>query len=811
MAMAARVRFYLMTSVLAIASTSAYAQDAAPAQPAEPAVPAAAPEAPSGGLEEIVVTARRTEENIQRTPVAVTALGAETIRNQQIVDVSGLQRSAPSLSITSNGSPAGQSIVYVSIRGGGNLQVGLANDPAVGIYIDGVYIPRPTNGLTDLFDVQRAEVLRGPQGTLFGRNTTGGALNIVTARPTGVFEGSVLGEIGNYRARDFGLILNVPIAGDELAARVAYKFSEHDGYGHNASLDDRDVNDRNSHFVRAKIRYAPNGSDWSVTLSGDYNHIKDSGQFVGLRAANPAVIGTFVFPGAPLPYPDITPYIHTKANWYTMYGNDLQNYRRNQGPFDRATVYGFSASVEGTVGGVDVRSITAYRNSNSDGLNELDGTPVSLFDSDTFYISHQWSQELQALGTIGDHFNYIIGGYYSRETGTEGSEFTAFGFLGTPNHLNDGDVTSKSAGLFAQGYYKLTDTLRLAGGLRWTWDKRKVVLHNLNIVGLPGDVDSDPFTPGVQPNCADPAPDGGITQPCNQTQSASFDYPAWTVGLDYQATRDIFLYAKGSAASQSGGFNLRVGSIPAFTPTKTTEVEVGAKTSWLDNRLRVNVALFHDWQSSVQRNVNTLVDVGTPNQHATEFVRNAGDTRIYGAEFEVTVAPWTGMLVNGNLSLLRGHYADGSFTEDQQLPDGSFVAVDRSGEALPQLPRYQFGVGATQKITTTYGEVSLHLDYGYIARQFYEQVTPAAGQPQAVKDGYAAVNRLGIQDGYGLLNGRAGIQLAHPNIELYAFGKNLTQKKYAAREFSNLYAGAGVALEYIGDPRTYGVGVRFAF
>jgi len=298
-------RDWLHTTALAGAwlcstiSTQAIAAD--PVQPA--------------GVEDIVVTARKTEENLQTTPVAVTALSTEMIKQAQVGDAAGLQRTAPSLSIAT-GAPGGSGFVYISIRGMPALNPGVANDPSVATYVDGVYVPRPSQGSADLIDLQRVEVLRGPQGTLFGRNTTGGALNIVTADPTGNFEGQLRVQGGNYDYRNVDAVLNVPIMGDELAARFVYDFVDRDGYARNVTSN-TDLKDRNSHYARAKLRWAPANSDWSVMLSGDYNILKDHGQFVGLAAFNPLAGAATAAINAASPQAQ---YLHTKANWYDAYG-----------------------------------------------------------------------------------------------------------------------------------------------------------------------------------------------------------------------------------------------------------------------------------------------------------------------------------------------------------------------------------------------------------------------------------------------------------------------------------------------------------
>jgi iron complex outermembrane recepter protein len=288
--------------------------------------------AEASGLEEIVITARRSEENLQSTPVSVTAVTSETLQRAQVDNAADLQRLAPNLNIAT-GSPSVSSFAFVSLRGQTQVNPGAASDPAVGIYIDDVYIPRPSQGLFDFADLQRVEVLRGPQGTLFGRNTTGGALNIVTVEPTGEFSSSVRAAYGNHDSVEAGVTANLPLIGDELAARVVYSFNRHEGYGKNATLDRRTADQDGSHFARAKLRWAPEGSDWSVTLAGDYNQQRDHGQMIGLAGFNAAALAPVVaqvsaaFPAlaptlAPLAdlTPMLTPYLHQEGNWYTTYG-----------------------------------------------------------------------------------------------------------------------------------------------------------------------------------------------------------------------------------------------------------------------------------------------------------------------------------------------------------------------------------------------------------------------------------------------------------------------------------------------------------
>jgi iron complex outermembrane receptor protein len=761
-------------------------------------------------LGEIVVTARRKEESLQTVPVAVTVLGNQAIANAQIVDAADIQRVAPSVSIAAGGAP-GSNFTFVSIRGEGTLNPGVAVDASVGTYVDGVYVPRPSQGITDLIDLQRIEVLRGPQGTLFGRNTIGGALSMVTENPTGNFFGAVSAQGGNYDSRRFQGILNVPLIGDELAMRFVYNYSYHDGFAENVTLGQR-VENKLSHFGRVKLRWAPHGSDWKVTLSGDYNKIEDNGELTSLSGYLPTANPAISLAG------NLSPYLHSPQNWYVGYGLPFSKeppgrFGRND-PADNVRAYGASVTVEGPLGGgINLRSITGYRYSLGGGRNELDGTPVEILAADGWMQSSAYSEELQLLGSVGDRLDYIGGAYFSAELGQEYSLSQVFGFLQPPASpifsINDGTMKNESAAVFGQLNYHLTDRLRATGGLRWTYDTRDIDMRNRKNY-LAGICSTEIIT---NPN---------FSPPCNLRRSANFNYPAWTASLDFEATPDVFIYLKTSAAAKAGGFNVKQGSAqtPAFYPEKVKDVEFGAKSTAFDGKLRVNAALFYSWQTAVQR-----LGFGLVNNVITQYLHNAGDENVFGGEFEVAAKPWTGMEVSANLSLLSGYYKDRTFTEQRSIaganlpgcapapgaPTRSLCAVDRSGEAVPQLPKTQFNISATQSFNTGIGELSVHANYAYIGSENFGQKSADPRESSAIHQAVATENSLNVVSGYGLFDGRIALLMDAKNLEIFAFGKNLADKKYIIRPYADLYTSLGVALEYVGVPRTWGIGARYRF
>ncbi|MDB5687675.1 MAG: TonB-dependent receptor [Rhizorhabdus sp.] len=767
-------------------------------------------------IQDIVVTARRVEEALQTTPVAVTALSARALERGQITTLADVQQAAPSLVIM-RGTGSTSGFASVAIRGQGALAPIISNDPAVATYVDGVYFGRVAQGVTDLNDIERFEVLRGPQGTLFGRNTTGGALNIITKDPTDRLEGELNGKAGNFAYKEAGIVLNVPIA-TGLAARLVYNFKEHDGYGKNQTLGNS-AGDQKSHFVRGKLRYERDGFD--VTLSGDYNKLSGSiAQLSQLSAINPAIV-----PATSPFFPAATAALHTKANWYSTYSGGTSRIAPGSAnaallalmpadvqalygalPFYDLKAYGFGGVVNIEVGDFSVKSITAYRYTDTNALNDTDTTAAPILATFGGLKAKAYSEEIQISGDITDSLRFITGGYWSRETGSEYSRSQIFGGLLRNSIAGAKNITK---GLYAQVYYDVSPTLRAVGGFRYTWDTRDTALHNQQVLGLPADY------PGLSPtgfNCNNnniiPGAPGAaaLAAACDQQQHKKFSYPAWTAGIDWRPSDGVLLYAKTSAAAKAGGWNTRAGALPAFKPEKVKDVEGGLKATWLDNRLRTNFALFHSWKTDNQAIVNAVV----PGIGLTSFTQNNGDVRIWGGEFEGVAVPWRGMEISASLSLLDGKYKPGSFSEIQ-IVNGVPITVDLSGLPIPQLPKRQINIGATQTFPTADGEWAIHADYAYVSSQHFNAVKPADQQPQATKDAFAIENAYNLFPGYGLFNGRISYHINSPNIEMSIFGRNLAGKKYLARRFGDLYRQIGFAIENVGDPRTWGIGLKWKF
>ena len=762
----------------------------------------------AGVLEEIIVTARRTEESLQQTPVAVTALSADAMEIAQIVDVSGLERAAPNLTV-STGAPATPGFANFTMRGQTNMNANTASDPAVGLYVDGVYIARSAGSLLDLDDVERVEVLRGPQGTLFGRSTIGGAVNIITQAPKDTFEGRVTAEVGNYSRRSVGGMLNLPLVDEQLAARVVYKYLDHDGYGENKLLD-RELNDmEDNHFIRGQLKYTAPSGNWDLTLSGDYNEFTDSGQVMALAGVN-SIAPFAAIPGL---VNSLRAIAQTSSTWHDNYGQDQTNVYPDFYAHQAFEQFGYSAHLNVDLGAGHMEYNTAYRELDTFGSNDLDGTPVSILWSLTSYQQDQISQEFKFSGEVGDAFSWVGGVYYFEETGTESSIAQAFGVFGAPVFQNLGDIESSSKAIYGQVYYNFTEDLRLVAGYRKTWDERIAVIKNVN-----------PLLPAPVCTILPAQRDDGVT--CKQTRDVKFDYPAWLIGLDYQVTDNIFLYANASAASMSGGWNLRLGAAPAFEPEDNRAMEVGIKADWLDSRLRTNLAVFRSQPENVQRVINTVVDVGLGPQ-STAFVQNAGDAEIKGFELEITALPWDGFTLTAAVGYTDAKYD--TYTELQRVnapttlvgctpapagpgvpPGAADCLVDRSGETYAATPEWTYSLGATQRLPTGLGELTLHANYSFIDEQEFSPSTPASQQPAAVKNAYAEARRFNTMNERNIVNANVKLDILDSGFSVSLWGRNLTDEQYVSRA-QDFYTGLGVAVNFVGDPRTYGMTVNYNF
>lgn len=587
------------------------------------------------GFGDIVVTAQRREENLQSVPISITAVTQEMLRNRDIDTIDAIDRLAPNLMIV----PARTSTAVAGITLRGQVQddpSSITLDQSVGLYVDGVYVARGNGAFQRLYDVERVEVLKGPQGTLYGRNTTGGAINVVPNHPTDTFSFDATLTVGNYSRREAAAAVNIPLS-EGIAARGVFVSAKRDGYAQNVlatgfrNPGNHDIDDEDSFYGRVMVD-ADLGENFTLSVGYDYFSDKNNGGPVVPIYFNPA--GPF--------YSQLSSLMPT----------DIRTLRQNDPNGVDVEVQGVTAIGTLDLGAVTVKNIFAYRETDEATFNDFDGTELNLISTFLSLDQHQYSNEINVSGDFGDSFEWIVGGYWFKE---KGRNFTRLGLGLLPNfgeldQIDDGEGRNKSTAIFAQGTYRFTDALSVTAGARHTWETKKLTSFNIGTNG-------QPLFPGG-----------------SASFSEDFTGVTGSVALNYQANPDLFLYAKYGRGFRSGGFNIRgIGPLaPPFDKETVDEFEVGAKSDLAGGRVRANIALFYDIYDDIQRVIQGVVgDPPTP----TTTTKNAAKAKIYGGELEVSALPTDDLELSLNVGAAIARY--------DEFMDGP---VDQSDNRFPLVP-----------------------------------------------------------------------------------------------------------------------------
>ncbi|GAB4153092.1 MAG: TonB-dependent receptor [Sphingomonadales bacterium] len=633
---------------------------------------AMAQESTQSYIEDIVVTAQKREENLQAVPLSVSAFSGRGLENRQAYDLRAISGQVPSLVVTNVVNV--QTTAAVSIRGIGVQEADPFIDPAVGVVLDGVFQGTNTTALLDLFDIERIEILRGPQGTLFGTNTIGGVINVVTKQPTGEFGGTARVTAGNFGRLDVMGSIDFPIIEDVLAGKVTGMFKSFDGHFRN-TVDGRRTGGHNIGTLRAYLKLTPS-DNFDATLQFEYTRG---------RSDSPPVLNAAT-PDLPLFVPGES---RDPAN------PDLTRAFAAQGPnFSDLNNYGGLLTMNAALGGVDLVSITAYREWDLEEFTDQDATSLDLFNTLRPSDHYQFSQELRGTFSPLENVEMIAGGFFMKQNYTLNQRQDLFAFAPGLQAFLDNDQDTTSASGFAQLYWNVTDRLKLQAGGRYTWEEKKMLVRNVTRIG--SFVIADIF-----------APANGVPG------EESWTTWGWRFGADYQVTDDMMVYAFTARGAHSGGFNGRI-TVPQdlgpFDPEFVDLYEIGAKTEWLDGRVRVNVAAF--WNDYDDLQVDQLAQTGGGN--ITTQVLNAAGAETRGFELETTVVPVDNLTINGSLSFLDAEYTeffldlDGNPLNGQE--DGSFLD-------LRNAPKWLISLGATYDMPTEAGTFSVHGNWRFSSRR----------------------------------------------------------------------------------------------
>ncbi|MDP3747648.1 MAG: TonB-dependent receptor [Phenylobacterium sp.] len=744
---------------------------------------AASPASAQEGLsiEEVVVTARKFEESLQETPVAVTAYTAELIQARNMTDVRDLTNATPNLIIQTSGVNGSSQTPAVYLRGLGQADTVLTADPAVGIYVDGVYVARNVGSILNLVDLERIEVLRGPQGTLFGKNTIGGAISLVSKKPGRDFAAQAEATVGDYARWGAKASVNLPV-GETLAFRLAAYANRQNGYIKLANYPGREYGDENVWAVRGQARWTPT-EDLTVDLAVDYSSTRNTGAPQVLRQTFPNAATGFAFnrfysgnpasclsPVGQATNPQCFGPVQVPRDPYVSNARFFDKQLNVIEPTNKFDVAGVNLTIGWDLPIGHLQSISAYRNLRSD--YTFDGGMFGqLFFQSTAdrQDSDQYSEELQLSGSaLSDKLNWIVGGYYMYEE-TFGhvdvlSPFITL-ILGpsfypvlTDNH---GDTQTYNVAAFGQATYDVADWLHVTGGLRWTREKKEASIVLLPQVpgGLKGELTVEKVTPLVSVS-ADVAP-------------------------------GVMVYASYSEGFRSGGFPPRIigrfASFPTYGPESAASYELGVKADLFDRRVRANFAAFttsfEDFQSFA-----TLANP-SPGDPGFGTVINAGDARIEGFELEATALLTRSLRLEASVSRLAAKV----IRVDPRANEGG--APITSGRILPYSPPWKASLGLSWRHEFENGsELTARVDAAYTDLIYFSLGNTSAGSQKPV----TALN--------------AGLTYAFPDQhwEIVVAGKNLTDEYFFTSGGADTSV-TGTSTGVLAPPRTLMATLRWKY
>lgn len=713
--------------------------------------------AQESGIQDIVVSAQRRDENLQKAALAVSVIGGDALTQAGVNQAADLTKLVPALKLSSVGGGGTQ----VTIRGVGNFAGNPFAEPAVAVNLDGVYLARSSgpNGL--YYDLERVEVLKGPQGTLYGRNATAGAINIITSKPKQEIGGHANFEYGNFNKIRAELAANLPI-NDFAAMRVSGVISRRDGIYQDG------YNDDDTKAIRGQL-LLDGGGPLSVLVSADYSHVGGQG---------PAGVFATSRTGFTAPNPYLGPsldgsnaILQNVSNFITMGGNpNLLPAFRDDG-FVNIDNWGVSATVNYDFGGAALTVIPAYRESESRYRHYNAGFPV---DSEEFSEAKSFEARL-ASSDDGAAFQWLLGGFYFEED----INFDLRPFQGVAYGVTQPILNTRSFAAFGQLTYSLTDALRATGGLRYT-DEKKTMDGRLG--NGPG--------PGF--------PVAFVTLNGGRIKDSSV---TWKAGLEFDVTPESLLYANVGTGFKAGGFFASQAPNTSL-PEKITAYTVGSKNRFFDNTLQLNVeGFFWKYKDKQVTHIGPIQPAGF-----NLITENAGSAEIYGAELELQWQPTDNDKVSANVQYLHSEYKRFVYTQTTAvgppqtacnitpLMGPPAVSVDCSGRVLPRAPKWTANIsyqrtfdlgnsGTLDALVGTRIESETVLGEEYLPGQF--------------------------QKGYMLSNASLTWNNADENIFISAYVDNIEDE--VVKQSSFVQPVVGLPLTVLGAPRTYGIRAGFKY
>lgn len=737
------------------------------------------------GVEEIVVRARLRAESIQETPVSVTAITNAQLENQASVDIQDIEGLAPNTIIDNVN--AGPSAAAISIRGISFEDIEKSFDPTVGVIVDGVFLGTNTGQLIDFFDFQSVEILRGPQGTLFGRNTIGGVVNIRRSDPTGEWGLRSSATLGNFGRREYRVVANAPIIEDKLAVKGFYFRQQSEGFVDNVTLDQREPESTVQNYGATVLFTPADWARWKFT----YEQTREDSETAQGSLSQPGI--DLVCLGAALPPGSFPPGFFPPAQECGRNNDEdlYTTFTNIRGPIE-ADTDAIASELNLEFGPLDFTYILGWRQVDESVRQDFDAVSVDFFDTLRLQDYDQFSHELRLAGDITDRINFVTGLFYFDsdysldQTSNFGPALQTLG--GTPPQSGQlVEHSNQSFAVFGDVDVQLTERLKISGGGRWTRDEKSIV----NEFGI--------ILPGLGFISTSPIPGTAIVPGFQVQAEDSWSEFTPRASVDYALRDDNLVYFSYAKGFRSGGFNGRAATAASaaipFEPETVRSYEVGSKNGFFDNRLVLNMAAFWSNYDNKQEEIVRATPPGSPNPQET-IVANASTARIRGIELDFTARPVPSLLINGALGFL-----DAEFTDFPLLVVGTGV-VDISSRNLRRAPEFTASIGGEYTRPVPLGELQIAAVYRYLG----EYDTTINGDPLDITRN----DPRGRTDKQNLIDARIDYRILQDDsmVRIGFFGRNLLDDRglNAALPVAGLFTFGSAR-----PPRTWGVELGFEF
>lgn len=710
---------------------------------------------------EIVVTAQKRSERLQDVPISVSAIGGDAVRKQRLTSADDLVSKVANLQLTST---VGDGTPIFALRGVSMSDYSLNQSGPVATYYDEVYKGNFAFLGVALYDLERVEVLRGPQGTLYGKNTTGGAVNLISHKPDlGKVEGYLNLGYGNYNRHEANGAINLPL-GETVAARIAFTAARAEGWFRNQLPGQPDLNGTREYAVRGSMLWEPkDGTSFLLRASTSYQNPRNYGIFA---APGPDGVGVGLYESL------------GQGSSYFRTGIGRRQIESNYTPRRRARTYALSLTSTFDIGNdLSIVSVSSWDKGRLNFGEDTDGAPnktLEIFYGDR---ASQLSQDLRLASSWGGPFEFILGAYYNREkvfnttdfgifkdadidgSGTVDAADCAAGLPAACSVANSFDQLKHSYALYTDMHYDFGGGFTLRGGLRYTRDDGKQKGLRSDALGVDGSLIATLIPP--------------------TTLSFKNDNISGKIGIDYKIDRDRMLYASYSRGYRAPSFNAQAFFDPSEASVAKPETidafEGGAKLQLADRRITLNLAGFYYLYKNQQ-----FINISP--QTAAQTLVNVDKSRIFGGEVEFSARASEFLSVRAGLGLLNA-----------KIKQGILSGVDVKGNRLSNAPSVSANAGLDITLMDDdAGKLSLHPDISYVSSQYFEVFN---------------VPRL-RQSGYALFGGHIDFERGPFSASIW--GKNLTNKFYLTSRV-DLTGGFGFDYNHVGAPRTYGVTVGYKF